>query len=59
VDKKLDKAESVMKKKERKIKNWYCRRADSECFIFEEIHVFIVTFLAGMAIGMTCGFILR
>lgn len=60
MDKKLDKAETVLKKKERKAKQWFCKAtADDECFIFEEIHVFLVSFLAGVALGMTCGIILR
>ncbi|XP_065223212.1 FUN14 domain-containing protein 2 isoform X1 [Planococcus citri] len=59
VDKKLDKAETVLKKKERKAKQWFCRATDDECFIFEEIHVFLASFLAGVAFGMTCGIILR
>lgn len=59
VDKKIDKAEELLKKRERKARKWYCKKTDDECFIFEEIHVFIACFLAGMAIGMTCGAILR
>ncbi|XKL66664.1 hypothetical protein PGB90_010084 [Kerria lacca] len=59
VDKKLDKAETLLKKKERKVKRWFCKATDEECFIFEEIHVFLASFLAGIAFGMTCGIIMR
>lgn len=59
MDKKIDKAESLLKKKERKAKKWFYKATDEECFIVEEIHVFMASFLAGLALGMTCGIVLR
>ena len=59
MDKKLDKAETLLKKKERKVKKWFYKTTDEDCFIFEEIHVFMASFLAGLALGLTTGSVLR
>lgn len=59
MDRKLDKAETLLKKKEKKVKKWFYKVSDEDCFIFEEIHVFLASFLAGVAFGMTCGIIFR
>jgi len=59
VDRKLDKVEEVIKKKERKAKKWFHKVAnDEDYFMFQEIHVFMASFIAGLAFGMTFGRIL-
>lgn len=60
VDRKLDKAETLLKKKERKARRWYHRVVyDEEPFIFQEIHVFMASFIAGMAFGIVFGGVTR
>jgi FUN14 domain-containing protein 1 len=60
VDKKLDKAEDLLRKKERKAKRWFNRLAgDEDEFVFEEIHVFLVSYLIGLALGISCGIVAR
>lgn len=60
VDRKLDKMENVLKKKERKAKTWYHKNVlgDEDYFVFQEIHVFMASFMAGLALGVTSGRIL-
>ncbi|XP_014246683.1 FUN14 domain-containing protein 2-like isoform X2 [Cimex lectularius] len=60
VDRKLDKVESALKKKERKAKTWYHRNVlgDEAYFAFQEIHVFLACFVAGLALGVASGRIL-
>uniref|UniRef100_A0A8D8UPU4 FUN14 domain-containing protein 1B n=1 Tax=Cacopsylla melanoneura TaxID=428564 RepID=A0A8D8UPU4_9HEMI len=60
VDKKMDKAETLLKKKERKAKRWFYRNmCDEEPIIFEEFHVFLASFVAGLAFGMALGMVVR
>lgn len=60
VDKKLDKAEDLLRKKERKAKRWFNRLShDEDEFVFEEIHVFLASYLIGLTLGMTFGIIVR
>ncbi|KAI5711457.1 hypothetical protein M8J75_000525 [Diaphorina citri] len=60
VDKKMDKAETLLKKKERKAKRWFYRNMyDEDPIIFEEFHVFLASFVAGMAFGMALGMVVR
>lgn len=60
VDKKLDKAEDFLTKKERKTKRWFNRLSgDEDEFTFEEIHVFLASYVVGIALGMSCGIIVR
>jgi len=60
VDKKLDKAENLLRKKERKAKRWFNRiSGDEDEFVFEEIHVFLASYLVGLVLGMSCGIITR
>jgi len=56
VDRKLDKAEDVLKRKERKARRWYHTFIDGEkpCQL-KEIHIFLVAFAAGVAIGIASG----
>ncbi|KAK9505072.1 hypothetical protein O3M35_009216 [Rhynocoris fuscipes] len=60
VDRKLDKVENLLKKKERKAKTWYHKKilGDEDYFLFQEIHVFMASFMAGLAFGVTFGRIL-
>ncbi|XP_008193497.1 FUN14 domain-containing protein 1 [Tribolium castaneum] len=52
VDKQVDKAESTFKKKQGEARSWYSRlMGDSECQL-KEVHIFLVSFVAGMAIGI-------
>jgi len=56
VDKKLDKAEDLLRKKERKAKRWFNRLSgDEDEFVFEEIHVFLASYLVGLVLGISCG----
>ncbi|KAL1123382.1 hypothetical protein AAG570_002464 [Ranatra chinensis] len=56
VDRKLDKVEGILKKKERKAKKWYYKfMHDEDYFMFQEIHVFLASFIAGMALGLAFG----
>lgn len=60
VDKKLDKAENLLRKKERKAKRWFNRLSgDEDDIVFEEIHVFLASYLIGIALGMSFGIIVR
>lgn len=60
VDKKLDKAEDLLRKKERKAKRWFNRiSGDEEEFVFEEIHVFLASYLIGLALGLSFGIVAR
>uniref|UniRef100_A0A0K8SUU4 FUN14 domain-containing protein 1 n=2 Tax=Lygus hesperus TaxID=30085 RepID=A0A0K8SUU4_LYGHE len=54
VDRKLDKMETLLKKKETKARSWYHRQVlgDEDYFVFKEIHVFMASFILGMATGM-------
>lgn len=53
VDRKLDKAEAIYKKKEQKAKKWFNKLTnDEDDIVFQEIHVFMASFLAGLAMGM-------
>jgi FUN14 domain-containing protein 1 len=56
VDRKLDKAEDVLKRKERKAGRWYHSFINSEDpYRLKEIHIFLVAFAAGVAIGIASG----
>lgn len=60
VDKKLDKAEDLLRTKERKAKRWFNRLAgDEDEFVFEEIHVFFASYLIGLALGISFGIVSR
>lgn len=52
VDRKVDKAESTLKKNQGKAKSWYSRFVgDSNCQL-KDVHIFLVSFVAGIAIGI-------
>lgn len=56
VDDKLDKAEDVLKRKERKVRRWYHSFINSEePYQLKEIHIFLVAFAAGVAMGIASG----
>lgn len=56
VDRKLDKAEDVLKTHQRKAKNWYQVITGTEPeFKLEKIHIFSVAFILGVSIGITTG----
>lgn len=57
VDRKIEKVEKVIKKKEVKAKKWYHTKVlnDPNYFVFEEIHIFMASFILGMASGMVFG----
>lgn len=55
VDRKLDKAEELLKKKEKKAKHWYNNFIGDEQYRATESHVFLASFAAGMAVGLLCG----
>ncbi|CAH4031103.1 FUN14 domain-containing protein 1A [Pieris brassicae] len=55
VDRKMDKAEELIKKREKKAKNWYNNFVGDDQYRATESHVFLASFAAGMAIGLLCG----
>lgn len=55
MDRKLDKAEGLLKKKEIKAKTWYHNFTGEEHYRATESHVFLASFFAGMAVGLLCG----
>ncbi|KAG7310710.1 hypothetical protein JYU34_003515 [Plutella xylostella] len=55
VDRKLDKAEDLLKKKEVKAKRWYNNFTGDDHYRATETHVFLASFVAGMALGLMCG----
>jgi FUN14 domain-containing protein 1 len=53
VDRKVDKAEDILKGQERKARRWYRSLINSEePYQLKEIHIFLVAFAAGVAIGI-------
>lgn len=55
MDRKLDKAEELLKKKEKKAKKWYNQFTGDDDYHATETHVFLASFVAGMALGLICG----
>lgn len=55
MDRKLDKAEDLLKKKEVKAKRWVNNITQGDHYRATESHVFLASFVAGMAIGLICG----
>jgi FUN14 domain-containing protein 1 len=56
VDRKLDKAEDVLKRKEHQARRWYHTFVSGEKqYKLKEIHIFLVAFTAGVAIGIASG----
>jgi FUN14 domain-containing protein 1 len=57
VDRKLDKAEDALKRSERKAQRWYHTFINGEKpYQVNEIHIFLVAFAAGVAIGIASGY---
>lgn len=54
VDKKLDKAEDMLKNQQKKTKSWYdtLRGKSSE---MKDFNIFVISFLAGVALGVATG----
>lgn len=54
VDKKLDKAEDLLKKQQKKTKSWYdaLRGKSAE---MKDFNIFIISFLGGVALGIATG----
>lgn len=53
VDRKLDEAEDVLKKKQKKVKRWYHSLTGDENGVkLNETHVFLISFAAGVCIGI-------
>jgi FUN14 domain-containing protein 1 len=56
VDRKLDKAEDILKRRERKARSWYHTFITGEKpYQLKGIHIFLVGFAAGLAIGIASG----
>ncbi|KAJ8950303.1 hypothetical protein NQ318_021160 [Aromia moschata] len=51
VDKKLDQAEGHLKKGQGKVKKWYSGFTGENCQL-KEVHIFLVSFVAGVAVGI-------
>ncbi|XP_018325535.1 FUN14 domain-containing protein 1 isoform X1 [Agrilus planipennis] len=52
VDRKIDKAEDILKKKQKTAKRWYTSIIGEEEWKLKEIHIFCVSFIAGLALGV-------
>ena len=56
MDRKIDKAEDILSRQERRAKSWYQRYIiGEEPYRVKEIHIFLVAFAAGVAIGVASG----
>ncbi|XP_043259125.1 uncharacterized protein LOC122401197 isoform X2 [Colletes gigas] len=55
VDKKLDKAEQLLKNGETRTRRWYQSVTGENTFKTTEFHFFIASFVAGLAIGIVTG----
>lgn len=56
MNRKLDKAEDVLRNRQRKARRWYQVYATGdEGFQLQEVHIFIASFVAGMAVGVVTG----
>ncbi|XP_033339618.2 uncharacterized protein LOC117228064 isoform X2 [Megalopta genalis] len=55
VDKKLDKAEQLLKNGESRTRRWYHSVTGDTTFRPKEFHFFITSFVAGLAIGIATG----
>lgn len=52
VDRKLDQAESALKRKQKKVKKWYSAFiGDENGARVNELHIFVIAFGAGVALG--------
>lgn len=52
VDRKLDKAEENIKNQQGKVKKWFSSLTGNSENGLKEIHVFIISFAAGVALGI-------
>lgn len=53
VDRKLDQAESALKKKQKKVKKWYSGLIGDESGPkINDLHIFIGAFIGGVALGI-------
>ncbi|KAG8229706.1 hypothetical protein J437_LFUL009831 [Ladona fulva] len=56
IDRKLDRAEALLKQQERRARRkWYHVFGGEEPFETREIHVFLVSYFAGLALGVGTG----
>lgn len=51
MERKVDKADEELKKYQKKASNWYKQDSQSR---LKKIHIFAVSFVAGVAVGMAC-----
>lgn len=52
VDRKVDQAENIVRKKQKKAKNWYDINIDGDnSFRVKESHIFYASFVAGLCFG--------
>lgn len=52
VDRKITKTEDVLKNKGQKAKRWYAKLLGEEQMQLKEMHIFVVSFVAGIALGI-------
>lgn len=53
IDRKLDQAESALKKKQKSARKWYSNLVgDEHGPKLNELHIFTISFIAGMALGV-------
>lgn len=55
MDRKLDEAEDAMKKSQQKATKWYSKLiGDEKGPKINNLHIFLLSFTGGMAIGLAC-----
>lgn len=55
IDRKLNQAENLLKNKQKKAKKWYSSLiGDEHGARLNELHIFAISFAAGVAIGIGC-----
>lgn len=55
IDRKLDRAEDLLLRKQKKAKKWYSSLIGDENGVkLNELHIFIGAFVGGLAIGVAC-----
>lgn len=52
MDRKIDMAEDKLKQKEIKAKRWYSNFVGDESFKVQDVHIFVASFVAGIALGV-------
>lgn len=52
VDRKLDQVDSLVSAKEKKARGWFQSKVKGSGYELQEIHIFVLSFAAGVAFGL-------